>query len=227
MLLETSAVLALAAQCAPWVAPHTIASIVDAESSNYTLAINVNGLSRQPSRPRSASEAIAVAQRYVSRGHSVDMGLGQINSRNMDWLGLTWESVFDPCTNVAAAGTVLSHNYRSVQAGRSPQAALRIALSMYNTGSQSRGFRNGYVARVERAGQRIRGHRVSAPPAIGAEQPIRLLAASYDTADAPQAIAGYLSAEAIAAENIAAAPPPPPPSWDVFAQAAHRRAGGR
>lgn len=46
MFLETGAVLSLAAQCAPAVAPHTIAAIVDAESSNYVFAINVNGVAR-------------------------------------------------------------------------------------------------------------------------------------------------------------------------------------
>src|SRR3546814_941561 len=38
--------------------------------------------------------------------------------------------------------------YHSVRAGLHPQRALRIALSMYNTGSQSRGFSYGYVGRV-------------------------------------------------------------------------------
>src|SRR3546814_14628308 len=66
----------------------------------------------------------------------------------MKALGLTWDNVFDPCTNIAAAGAVLSGNYHSVRAGLHPQRALRIALSMYNTGSQSRGFSNGYVGRV-------------------------------------------------------------------------------
>jgi type IV secretion system protein VirB1 len=66
----------------------------------------------------------------------------------MRWLGLTWETVFDPCTNVAALGQVLTANYNAAKAGRDPQTALRVALSMYNTGSQTRGFRNGYVAKV-------------------------------------------------------------------------------
>src|SRR3546814_18079055 len=66
----------------------------------------------------------------------------------MKALGLTWDNVFDPCTNIAAAGAVLSGNYRSVRGGIHPQRALRIALSMYNTGSQSRGFSTGYVGKV-------------------------------------------------------------------------------
>src|SRR3546814_15096314 len=98
--------------------------------------------------PTSREQAVALARHYIGKGHSVDLGLGQINSRNMKALGLTWDNVFDPCTNIAAAGAVLSGNYHSVRAGLHPQRALRIALSMYNTGSQSRGFSNGYVGRV-------------------------------------------------------------------------------
>ena len=116
-------------------------------SSGYSLALNVTG-GRQPTRQGNATVAAGTAQRYVAAGYSVDLGLGQINSRNMPWLGLTWETVFDPCTNVAALGRVLTANYNSAKAGRDPQAALRVALSMYNTGSQTRGFRNGYVAKV-------------------------------------------------------------------------------
>src|SRR3546814_1096455 len=62
----------------------------------------------------------------------------------MGWLGLTWDTVFKQCANVEAAGRVLLSNFRSAKTGRTPQEALRVALSMYNTGSQSRGFRNGY-----------------------------------------------------------------------------------
>src|SRR3546814_5210198 len=75
----------------------------------------------------------------------------------MGWLGLTWDTVFKQCANVEAAGRVLLSNFRSAKTGRTPQEALRVALSMYNTGSQSRGFRNGYVARVENAGRRVSG----------------------------------------------------------------------
>src|SRR3546814_10320831 len=123
--------LSLAAQCAPAVAPHTIAAIVDAESSNYVFAINVNGVASQPRRPRNEAEAIATARSYVARGYSVDLGLGQINSRNMGWLGLTWDTVFKQCASVAAAGRVLLSNFRSAKPGRTPQEALRGALRQY------------------------------------------------------------------------------------------------
>ena len=142
-----AAILGLASQCAPNVAPQTVVAIVQTESRGDPLTLNVNG-ARQPAQQLNVADAAATARRYVAAGYSVDLGLGQINSRNMRKLGLTWETVFDPCTNIAALGQILSENYRAVADGRHPQTALRLALSMYNTGSPSRGFRNGYVAKV-------------------------------------------------------------------------------
>ena len=147
MVYSPAAILALASQCAPNVAPQTVAAIVQTESRGRPFALNVNG-GPQPPAQIDAASAAATAQRYTAAGYSVDLGLGQINSRNMRWLGLTWETVFDPCTNIAALGRVLTQNYSAAIAGRDPQTALRVALSLYNTGSSSRGFRNGYVAKV-------------------------------------------------------------------------------
>lgn len=131
MMLPAAVVMGLAAQCAPNVAPATIAAIVQTESRGNELAIGVNGLGSKVAQPTSVAQAIEVARFYVAKGYSVDLGLGQINSRNMKALGLTWDTVFEPCTNIAAAGAVISGNYHSVRAGLHPQRALRIALSMY------------------------------------------------------------------------------------------------
>ncbi len=138
----------------------------------------------------------------------------------MKALGLTWDNVFDPCTNIAAAGAVLSGNYHSVRAGLHPQRALRIALSMYNTGSQSRGFSNGYVGRV-----------VGNAGIADNIQPFAVRVSAFT--GAPNTGGGSSAAAQLAAlveENTSdagqpkAAPPPPPPSWDVFAKAEYERA---
>ncbi|WP_242443676.1 transglycosylase SLT domain-containing protein, partial [Sphingobium sp. LB126] len=84
--------MGLAAQCAPDVAPATIAAIVQTESQGFEWAINVNGLGRKIV-PTSLENAIETARHYVGQGYSVDLGLGQINSRNMKRLGLSWETV--------------------------------------------------------------------------------------------------------------------------------------
>lgn len=71
----------------------------------------------------------------------------QINSANFARLGVTPETVFDPCTNLRAGARLLADNYgRAHIAGHADP--LRAALSEYNTGSRSRGLMNGYVGKV-------------------------------------------------------------------------------
>src|SRR3546814_8363245 len=75
-----------------------------------------------------AADAIATAKGLMRRGASFDAGLMQINSANFARLGLTPETVFDPCTNLRAGAHVLTDNYRRASdAGRADplRAALR------------------------------------------------------------------------------------------------------
>lgn len=211
MAYSAAALLALASQCAPSVAPETVLAIIQTESSGEPFALNVNG-GRQPARQNNAASAAATARRYVAAGYSVDLGLGQINSRNMRWLGLTWETVFDPCTNVAALARVLTTNYNAVKAGRDPQTALRVALSMYNTGSQTRGFHNGYVAKVERNAGVAQGAVAGAPMILAVAAPL------------PNNERALLLAENAWSEpSPVQARPEPPPRWNVFERAAYDR----
>ncbi len=213
MSYSATALLALASQCAPSVAPETVLAIINTESSGEPFALNVNG-GRQPAKQSNAADAVATARRYVAAGYSVDLGLGQINSRNMRWLGLTWETVFDPCTNVAALARVLTTNYNAVKPGRDPQTALRVALSMYNTGSQTRGFRNGYVAKVVgNAGIANAGISYAASwPTVAVAEP------------ASDELRELLSLENTTSQAPSIAPrPAPPPKWNVFERAAYDR----
>lgn len=211
MTYSAAAILTLASQCAPTVAPETVLAIVRTESHGNPFALGVNG-GRQPAPRTNAADAAATARRYITAGYSVDLGLGQINSRNMRALGLTWETVFDPCTNLAALGQVLTQNYNAVKSGRDPQSALRVAFSLYNTGSTSRGFRNGYVAKV-----------------VGNAGVADTVAAFDRAAQEPEATPSSDAQKMIAAENAAPQPPifpsrpAPPPAWDVFERAAYDR----
>lgn len=130
MILEFAAFVGLATSCAPGVAAETLAAVARAESGFDTLAINVNGPAGGRVRAAGTAEAVARARALIATGRSVDLGLMQVNSRNLGWLGLSVEEAFDPCRSIAAGARVLT------------------AFSGYNTGSPSRGFANGYVARV-------------------------------------------------------------------------------
>jgi type IV secretion system protein VirB1 len=213
MAYAASAILALASQCAPSVAPETVLAIIQTESSGKQFALNVNG-GRQPARQSNAADAAATARRFVAAGYSVDLGLGQINSRNMRWLGLTWETVFDPCTNIAALARVLTKNYNSVKAGRDPQTALRVALSMYNTGSQTRGFRNGYVAKVARN---------AGIANAGMSYATSLPAVAFAAPESGDLRERLTSESEVAPTPIRQARPAAPPQWNVFERAAYER----
>jgi type IV secretion system protein VirB1 len=148
--MDTSAFLALVASCAPLVHPGTAHALVAAESSFNPNAIGVVGgvLDRQP---RNTGEAIATARHLQSTGWNFSVGLGQINLRNFDRLGLSITSAFDPCQNLRAMQTVLAECHDRVSQDEPPQRALRRALSCYYSGNPVTGFRDGYVNRITSA----------------------------------------------------------------------------
>jgi len=127
----------------------TMLALAHAESGLRPWVMHVNGQGGGVIEARSASEAAALARRLIAQGHSVDMGISQINNRNLARLGMSVEDAFEPCSAMAAAARVLAQGYRRGKGP--PQIRLRQALSIYNTGDPARGFVNGYVQAVERA----------------------------------------------------------------------------
>lgn len=147
MAALSSTIAQLIAVCSVNTHPDTVRAVIQVESRGNPLAINVNG----PLKLRKAldqADAAQLARYAMARGYSVDMGLMQVNSRNLAKVGLTPETAFDACNNIKAGTMILSGAYgRAVMVHGEGQPALRGALSAYNTGNMSRGFRNGYVAR--------------------------------------------------------------------------------
>jgi type IV secretion system protein VirB1 len=167
MSLDPATVLALATRCAPAVAAQTLRAVAQAESGLNPYAIGVNRGQPVGRPPQSRAEAIALAKRLLAAGANLDLGLAQINSENLARLGLSVDDAFDPCRNLAAGAVVLKTAYVAVRNREpAPQAALRTALSIYNTGDADRGFRNGYVTRVVAAAARLDGRVAAAiaPP---------------------------------------------------------------
>lgn len=156
MILSLDQMESLAAQCAPTVAAETLLSVAKVESGFNPLAIGVNGKPAITVRAKSKDDAIAKAAALIAAGRSVDLGVAQINSRNLQWLGLSVEAAFDPCRNLAASARVLQEGYaRGAAGGVGEQPALQRALSYYNTGHPERGVRNGYVAKVTKAAAQV------------------------------------------------------------------------
>lgn len=147
--MDASVFLALALACAPQVHAETARALVSVESAFNPWAIGVVGgaLLRQP---RTRAEALATAKALKDAGWNFSVGLGQINLGNFDRLGLTVETAFEPCANLAAMQTVLGECFdrASGTAKAVDQVALRQALSCYYSGNFATGFRHGYVRKV-------------------------------------------------------------------------------
>lgn len=135
----------LAQQCAPQVDINIASAIVKSESSFNPFAIGVNRAAGLKKQPTSYEEAVTVAKRLISQGRNIDVGFAQINSANFKRLNLSVEQVFDPCTNLSAMQFIFN-DCRNRAKGKD----IYKAMSCYNTGNHSSGFRNGYVAKVSR-----------------------------------------------------------------------------
>ena len=182
----------LALRCGASVAPSTLAAIARTESGFQPLSINDNTTGTS-GVPATRDIAIQIASKLLEAGHSVDVGIMQINSGNFASLGLTLEAAFDPCKSVAAAAVILAGDYAGGDTHEGQQAALRVAISRYNTGDAQRGFANGYVHTVELAARHV-------VPAI-------------DVGAAPAAIDSQAAPAAALAVPV---DPNAPPSWDVW-----------
>ncbi|PJI53776.1 hypothetical protein CTI14_23745 [Methylobacterium radiotolerans] len=102
----------LARQCAPDVHISTLSAVVRHESAFNPLAIGVNAKPHRSIRPKSKEEAVEAVRELMAKGVDFDVGYGQINVRNWKWLGVTPESIFDPCVNLASAQRVLVNCYQ-------------------------------------------------------------------------------------------------------------------
>jgi type IV secretion system protein VirB1 len=140
--------IVLAQQCAPQVAPATLAAIVRTESGFNPYAIGVvhGRLVRQP---QALGEAFATARELDRQGWNYSVGLAQVNRTNFTKRGLTLATAFDPCRNLAAGAAILQQCFEAARDTRSAnQQALRASLSCYASGDFVTGYRTGYVQRV-------------------------------------------------------------------------------
>lgn len=207
MILTAVLIGRLGSSCAPTVAPGTLASIAGTESGFNTLAIHDNTTGRDlPAMSRLV--AIATARALIAAGHSVDLGLMQINSANLVRLGLTVRTAFNACASLGAAGRLLVMDYGPERTG-DDQAALQVAFSRYNTGSPIHGFQNGYVHRVVTTARRIVPEINPAAPVV----PPRSTSPAPTTAPALKwRVFGPHDASGLAAPGRHSANP----SWNVF-----------
>lgn len=161
-LLGTAQPVLVKGDVADMVSPDLVKKIVNVESGGHPYALHVNGANLSL-KSKSAQEAEALAQKYIQRGYSVDMGLMQVNSRNLPKLGFTVRDMFDPDKNIQAGKQIFAEFHRAAsERYHDKHSVLRAALSAYNTGSFTRGIDNGYVAKY--TGEPVRLRRIPPQP---------------------------------------------------------------
>ncbi len=142
----------LASKCAPDIAPDTMASVIEIESGfrPYAIAV-VNGPSFYP---ETYEEALLKINEIATQNVSFSVGLGQINNRNFERMGVTPEQMLDPCFNIKASAQVLGECYRrAIKEHDSQSDSLKAALSCYYSGNFITGIKQGYVDKVVRKGK--------------------------------------------------------------------------
>ena len=152
--LPVAVVLALASAHAPQVASETIVAFAQHESGLDPLAIHDNLTNRRWS-PRSLDGAVTLAYRLMRDGADLDLGLLQIHQANLERLGLTISSAFNPVASIKAGAKVMADSYRSCIQRLAGEAALKCMASSYNTGNATDGFANGYVAGLWRVADQL------------------------------------------------------------------------
>jgi type IV secretion system protein VirB1 len=121
--------------------------VASVESHFNPFAVRDN-TARESWTPHSLDAAASIARERLAKGHSVDIGLMQINSANFAALGMTVDGAFDACHSLAAAHRILLSAFAAGTNEIERQAALLIALSRYNTGKPLTGIINGYANEV-------------------------------------------------------------------------------
>jgi type IV secretion system protein VirB1 len=155
----------LARRCAPDIQIGVIRAVAAVESHLDPLAVRDN-TAHESWAPPSLAAATVLAKERLNNGHSIDIGLMQINSGNFASLGIGVDDAFDACRSLAAARRILLTAFSEGSSEAERQAAVLITLSRYNTGRPLAGIANGYADQVIAAQNAVSGQgwaQVSAP----------------------------------------------------------------
>jgi type IV secretion system protein VirB1 len=162
-MILLSGFLTLCSTCGPDVHPATTRAIIAVESSGNPLAIYDN-VGKTSYKPANKEEAVRIATKLIGQGHSVDVGLMQINSQHLRTKDLNLTMLFEPCYNIKTGTKILSDAYE-VYRRNNPQEPddiiLLKALSSYNTGTPYRGKE--YVNKILARATGIKGPPGKAP----------------------------------------------------------------
>lgn len=142
--------------------PSVMLAIIKTESGGNPLSIGLNGrqngkkikLARQPGNYEQAIQWVTYLE---NRGYNFDIGIAQVNIKNVHKYGLRAADALDICKNLQMASLILKNNYnQALYKHQDQQTAVRMAISAYNTGNYRKGFYNGYVSKVINNSKKIK-----------------------------------------------------------------------
>lgn len=134
--------------------PNTMKAIIKTESGGNPFALNLNGKRngkriKLAKQPKNMEQAKAWATYLEQNNYNFDVGVAQVNIRNIHKYGYTAAEALDLCVNVKMASMILKKNYhQALYKSSNQQDAVKMAISAYNTGNYRNGFFNGYVSKV-------------------------------------------------------------------------------
>ena len=136
-------------QCATNVAQSTMIAIVKTESNGNPLVIGLNKGYTLKYQPQNYQKAISWVNFLEKNHYNFDIGLAQVNIKNIHKFGYKAIDALDPCINLKIGAKILHSNYsNAIKTSSNSREALFKAISAYNTGNYKYGFKNGYVDKV-------------------------------------------------------------------------------
>lgn len=136
-------------QCATQVAENTMMAIIKTESNGNPLAISLNRGHRLLYQPKNYKQAVSWVNYLEKHGYNFDVGITQVNIKNIHKFGFKAADMLEPCLNLKLGAYILQLNYsKAIKTSDNQQEALLKAISAYNTGNHHSGFYNGYVEKV-------------------------------------------------------------------------------
>lgn len=145
-------------------------AIVKVESGGKPLVIGLNKGYRLQTQPQNESQAKAWVDYLEKNNYNFDVGIGQVNIKNIHRYGYKASDLLDPCLNLKIASDIFDKSHQSALAIDNSPNALQKAISAYNTGNFSSGFANGYVAKVNSKLIAANNSSSNIPPIISLKQ---------------------------------------------------------
>ncbi len=123
-MISAPVLAALLERCAPRMDRTVAASIVAVESLGDAWAIDDDS-ARRSYHPRTYAEAVTIAHELLEQGHTIDLGLAQVDSMHLGAPGVSVEAMLRPCPNLRAGEAIYARAFAA-------SGDVRIALAAYN-----------------------------------------------------------------------------------------------